>query len=352
MRVAIEEDATRPGEGCARIVLPGLSGRAMPNAVTFTREGFGADSLGPDGWQVAAGKIEPIEVTGEGDALVVVLGPEAAEHLQPGPVRLGIPAIGLDQIVVWPDIAPAVAGRRGGFGAQRRGEAAPRRVPPKATPRATAEEDATITVRPPPAPQPEPPVAPLPQTERILPPEVPSRTASRLPLMLLAVVLLAAGGAGGWYFWPQISALLNPDTPQVAQPAPQPSQAATDPTENASPAEIAAMGLPPTRVMEIAERRSARGRHGDALLLLELAAASQHSPALTALARLYDPATFAAGGALSAPNGVKAAELFRAAERAGDASVAAPRAALRQRLETAARDGDAMAALALRDFWP
>jgi hypothetical protein len=351
MRILIEEDASRPGEGCARLVLPGLAGRGTPNAVTFTREGFGADSLGPDGWQVAAGRIEPIEVTDEGGSLVVVLGPEAAEHLQTGPVRLGIPSLGVDQIVVWPDIAPAVAGRRDGFGAQRRGEEVQRRIPPKAAPAAPAD-DATITLR-----QAPPPVAPLPQAERILPPEVPSSSASRLPLILLAALLLVGAGAGGWWFWPQLNAWLNPAQPQVAQPA-QPTQPAqppadpADPTENATPAEIAAMRLPPERILEIAQRRGARGRHGDALLLLELAADTQHGPALAALARLYDPATFAAGGALSAPNAVKAAELFRAAERAGDASAAPPRAALRQRLEASARNGDAIAALALRDFWP
>ncbi|MGG5818611.1 hypothetical protein [Falsiroseomonas sp. HW251] len=347
MRVIIEEDASRPGEGCARILLPGLGGRAMPNAVTFTREGFGADSLGPDGWQVAAGRIEPIEVTNEGDALVLVLGPEAAEHLETGPVRMGIPALGLDQIVIWPDIAPAVAGRRGGFGAQRRGEAQQRRVPPKAT-AAPPADDATVIVKP------TPPVAPPPpQQERILPPEAPRPNASRLPVALLAVlVLLAGAGAGGWWFWPQIQAMVNPPAPQVAQPQPQPPAQPGDPTENATPAEIAAMRLPPERILAIAQRRGAQGRHGDALLLMELAADQQYGPALAALARLYDPATFAAGGALSAPNAVKAAELYRGAQRAGDASVAAPRDALRQRLEAASRNGDAIAALALRDFWP
>jgi hypothetical protein len=347
MRILIEEDGSRPGEGCARLVLPGLGGRAQPNAVTFTREGFGADSLGPDGWQVAAARLAPIEVATEGDALVVVLGPEAAEHLQPGPVRLGIPAAGVDQIVVWPDIPPAVAGRRTGFGAQRSAETPARRVPQKTAPTPVAQDDATVTIRP---ADPPPVAGPLPQAERILPPEAPSPNASRLPLILLAAMLLLVAVVGGWWFWPQIASPVNPPAPQIAQPS-QPTQP-DDPTENATPAEIAAMRLPPERLLEIAQRRGARGRHGDALLLLELAADTQHAPALAALARLYDPASFAAGGALSAPNAVKAAELWRAAERAGDGSAAAPRAALRQRLEAAARNGDAIAALALRDFWP
>lgn len=112
------------------------------------------------------------------------------------------------------------------------------------------------------------------------------------------------------------------------------------------------MNLPPVRVMEIAQRRQATGRHDDALLLFELASDRGHAPALGALARLYDPATFTPGGALSAPNALKAAEYWKRAERGGDPGAAASRAALRQRLEAAARNGDALAAIALKDHWP
>lgn len=325
MRIRIEEDPHRPGEGCARLVLPGFGGRAAP-AVTFKREGFGTDSLGPDGWQVASGALEPIEAVTEGDALVLVLGPEAAEHLPPGPVRLGIPALGIDQVVAWPDIPPALAERRGGFDA-RRGTAAPRRAPP----RKVVEPDTTVVI-PPPAP---PAPIPAPSAPPIRAPETPAPAPRRAPILALAaLLLLAGGGAAAWWFWP---------------PA---AQIATDPTEPATPAEIAAMGLPPERILAIAQRRQATNRHGDALLLLELAGEARHGPALVALARLYDPASFAPGGALSAPNPVKAAELWRAAERAGEPVAAAARAALRTRLENAARGGDTQADLALRDFWP
>jgi hypothetical protein len=350
MRIRIEEDPYRPGEGCARLVLPGMAGRDA-KAVTFTREGFGADSLGPDGWQVAAGSLAPIESVAEGDDLVLVLGPEAAEHLMPGPVRLGIPALGIDQVVVWPDIPPALSGRRDGFGAQRSAMAAPRRAPPRVEPKKTAEEDATVVMRPvapkPPEP-PQPTPAPPPITPPVRPPEAPVPQRSAVPiLVLLLLLLLAAGAAAAWWFWPK-----EAGTPAAPAPVPPPVAQPADPTETATPAEIAAMRLPPERVMQIAQRRAATRRHGDALLLLELAAEAQHGPALSALARLYDPATFAPGGALSAPNAVKAAEYWRAAERAGDATAAEPRAALRQRLQDAARNGDPLADLALRDYWP
>jgi hypothetical protein len=363
MRIRIEEDPLRPGEGCARLLLPGMAGRSAP-AVTFTREGFGADSLGPDGWQVAAGRLEPIEAMAAGGDLVLVLGPEAAEHLEQGPVRLGIPALGIDQVVIWPDIPPAPGNRRGGFAGQKPGAAAPRRAPPRAAPAGPAE-DATVVMRttaraappppspPAPPPAPAPPVAALPPSPPIRPPEAPASRGSRLPLILLLLLLLAGGGGVAWWFWPEEGA-----APPITLPAPLPSPPApvatapADPTETATPAEIAAMNLPPGRVLEIAQRRQAAGRYQDALLLLELAAEAQHGPALGALARLYDPQSFAPGGALSAPNPRKAAEFWRAAERAGDATAAAPRAALRERLEAAARSGDILADLALRDFWP
>jgi hypothetical protein len=199
----------------------------------------------------------------------------------------------------------------------------------------------------PPTPPSQPP--PLPVTPPIRPPEAPAANASRLPLILLLLVLLAGAGATAWWFWPSEAPVVAEERPPTA---PTPPPAPADPTETATPAEIAAMNLPPARVLEIAQRRQATSRHQDALLLLEVAAASRHAPAISALARLYDPETFAPGGALSAHNAIKAAELWRDAERAGDAAAAAPRAALRQRLEAVARDGDSMAALALRDFWP
>ncbi|SFK64265.1 SEL1-like repeat protein [Falsiroseomonas stagni] len=347
MRPRIEEDPHRPGEGCARLVLPGMAGREAP-FVTFTREGFGADSLGPDGWQVAAGRLPPLESGAEGDDLVLVLGPEAAEHLEPGPVRLGIPALGIDQVVVWPEIAPAQSGKRGGFGANRPGQAQPRRMPGRAAaaPPKPVESDATVVLRAAPRVEPPPPPRPL-DPPPIRPPEAPAQP-SRLPLILLALILLAGGGAAAWWFWPA------PDAPVVAAAPPTPAPPAAppaDPTANATPAEIAAMNLPPARVLEIGRARQAN-RPQDALLLIELAAEAGHAPALSALARLYDPATFTPGGALSAANPTKAAELWRRAEQAGDAGAAAPRAVLRQRLEAAARNGDTLAQLALRDFWP
>lgn len=350
MRLRIEEDPYRPGEGCARIILPGMAGREA-NAVTFTREGFGADSLGPDGWQVAAGRLIPIETGREGDDLVLVLGPEAAEHLEPGPVRLGIPGLGIDQVVIWPEIAPAQAGKRGGFGANRPGQAQPRRVPgrveaPPPPPKPPASDE-TVVLRPAPRAEPLPPPRPV-DPPPIRPPEAPAQP-SRLPLILLALLLLAGGGGAAWWFWPaardrQVALPATPASPATpATPA--------DPTANATPAEIAAMNLPPARVLEIGQARQAT-RPQDALLLIELAADAGHAPAISALARLYDPATFTPGGALSMPNPSKAAELWRNAERAGDTAAAAPRAILRDRLETAAQGGDTVAQRALRDFWP
>jgi hypothetical protein len=219
-------------------------------------------------------------------------------------------------------------------------------VAPKPAP--AAGEDATINIRAPApqaAPQPVPPaVTPLPPSPPIRPPEAPAPRGSRLPLLLGLLVLLLGAGAAGWW--------IISEQPAMPAPLATPATPAVDPTEAASPAEIAAMRLPPARVLEIAQRRQATARPQDALLLFELAAEQNFAPALSALARLYDPASFAPGGALSAANPVKAAELWRAAERAGDASAAAPRAALRQRLEAAARSGDSLADLALRDFWP
>jgi TPR repeat protein len=105
-------------------------------------------------------------------------------------------------------------------------------------------------------------------------------------------------------------------------------------------------------VTEIALRRQARGQHDDALLLLEVAAGQNHGPALTALARLYDPNGFRPGRPFGNPDPRQAARLYRDAARAGDAAAEAPRAALRAWLEAEAARGNPTAPLALREFWP
>ncbi len=345
-RIIIQEDPDHPDGGFARVLVEGMAGHAI-SAVTIGREGFGADSLGPRGWQVAAARIAPVAVTGSGANLAIILGPDVVEHLEAGPLRLGLPEIGLSQVVMWPDIAPLPAATRAGFATAQRAARVAAAAPPLRgpDPLPAPASDATVVVRP-------PPVAPLPPTRAPMGAPDPTAPASarqqRAPLYALILMLVAALGLGGWIYQDEMLALVaEPPAAPVVAAAP-----AADALETATPAAIAAMNLPPAQILAIAQRRQARGAHQDALLLLELAAAQNHPAAISALARLYDPATFTPGGALSVPNPGKAAQYWRAAEQAGDPAAAAARLALRERLQAAAQAGDAVAALALQDNWP
>jgi len=380
--IRIEEDPAHPEGGFARITVPGMAGREV-SAVAIGREGYGADSLGPEGWQVASARLVPDAVSASGEDLVLVLGPSVVEHLEAGPIRLALPEVGLAEVVMWPEIAPLPAAARGGFAGVR--PVAPPKVQPAppqdrtpqplSGPPSGPDPDSTVVTRAspdqtgPPAGTPAGP-SPGPTTRPLLDPTAPASAARRRAplLLLLLLILLAAAAAAGWWFREPLLAMLDrppapppsieiatpePGPPPQSAPAPEPAPAlAGDPTDSMTPAEIAALNLPPDRVFAIAEARQAQGRHQDALLLLEVAANAPYGPAMSALARLYDPASFIPGGALSVPNPAKAAQYWRAAEQAGDPAAAPARAALRTRLEAAAAAGDAVAAIALQDNWP
>jgi TPR repeat protein len=99
-------------------------------------------------------------------------------------------------------------------------------------------------------------------------------------------------------------------------------------------------------------RRQAAGRHDDALVLFEEAGERGHAPALTAVARLYDPIGFVAGRPFRAPDPRAAARYYRDAVQKGDVAAEAPRAALKAWLEEQARAGNGTAETALKEFWP
>ena len=101
----------------------------------------------------------------------------------------------------------------------------------------------------------------------------------------------------------------------------------------------------------VALRRQQAGRHDDSLVLFEEAAEKGHAPAMTALARLYDPNGFRPGQPFRSPDPRAAARYYRDAAQRGDAAADAPRAALKAWLEEQAPRNQS-AADALKEFWP
>ena len=359
--VRVENAPERPGH--ARIIVRGVAAPATPPAFLIRREGYQEPNLGPRGWQVREEELQPVEMGGGGDSMALLVGPHTTRHLEPMPYVFEIPSMAISTAIFWPDgidyydgILPP--------------------DPPKPGPGQTpANRNETVVVTRPggtrtsgtqtgdggsgggkPAPPPPPP-----------PPPPPVKPHRRWPYVVAALLLLLVGaGAGAWYAFPEY----RPGSVQAAEapppPPPVPAPAATDPTPAPPPAPPgwpdAADGLSPVEVVQrapndgailaVARQRLQAGRYEDALQLFEELAERGDGPAATALARMYDPNGFEPGKPFRNPDGRTAARYYKDAVARGDSSAAAPREALRQRLEKEAGEGNGSAATALKDFWP
>lgn len=327
-----EPDRNRP-LGHARILVSGLPAGAGIESFRLRREGYAANDLGPQGWQVGEAALRPAAVETEAGALVLVVGPALTRHVEPGPLYLVLPGLG-EVPLFWPDDIEIFDGTI--HGAPPPGPAEP---PP---PRTAPPEEATVMLRPPP-PRGDPPPAPEPGRRR------------RLPIGLALLALLLAAGLG-WQFREPLGLALGlaeagRSAPRPAPPRPPPALPWPERADTLTPREIVAQAPDAAGIRAAALRRQAQQRHDDALLLFEEAAERRDAPAMTALGRMYDPQGFVPGRPFRNPDPRAAARYYRDAERAGDAAAVPLREALRRWLEAEARAGSAAAASTLREFW-
>jgi hypothetical protein len=318
-------DSARPF-GHARIVLAGLAQHPADARFGLMREGYAAAHLGPAGWQMGEVLLNPLAVEPEGSGIALVVGPAVCRHLEPGPVTLRLPGAGVETTLFWP-ASVAV------FDEGSATIAIGLRRPPVEPPRRTEGEGPNAAPPPPPPPAPPPPSPPT--TDR----------RSLAAWLVVAVLILAAGAAGAWWY-------LHRPAPPPPAPAPAAAAAWPEGTDHLTPAEVVLRAPDAAGILAVALRRQQRGRHDDALVLFEEAADRGVAPALTALARLYDPVGFQPGRPFSSPDPRLAALYYRRAEQAGDTQASAPRAALRDYLQREADAGNATARDALREFWP
>ncbi|WPB85409.1 SEL1-like repeat protein [Sediminicoccus rosea] len=315
---------------------------AAKSGYRIHREGYQSSNLGQRGWQVSEEVLHPIAVEPEGEEIVFILGPRITRHMEPGPVHLVLPGLG-ETGLFWPETIEVFDGE----------------LPPD--PVIPAERPV-----PPPAPTPDaPPVprpVPPPAASSPPPPAAPPAPARGAPVALwggLGLLLLLAAGGGAWWLWgrdaPPAAPLAPPQAaPTVPPPArPAQPQAAVwpDGTDDLALRDVVGRAADAAAIFAVALRRQAAGRHDDALVLLEEAAARGHAPAMTALGRLYDPIGFQPGRPFRTPDPRAAARQYAEAERAGDPAALPLRAALRAWLQQQADAGQASAATTLREFW-
>jgi hypothetical protein len=339
MMLRVENDP-RFSLGHARITLAGVQGPG-DGGFRIVREGYAAANLGRRGWQVQEEKLSPVEILQEGADTVLVIGPRLTRHLEPGPLVFMLPATGLEASLFWPDDIDVFDG-----------DLPPETVMPREP--ETAPKPPPVTAAP--APQaPTPPPAEAPRQ-----PMQAERT-SRTPLLAgIGLLLLVAVGGAAWWFTAAPPPAQPSTPPPVATPTPPPTPPAPavaerpwlERSDGMNLRELVQSASDAAAIHAAALRRQAAGRHDDALVLFEEAGERGHAPALTAVARLYDPIGFVAGRPFRAPDPRAAARYYRDAVQKGDAAAQAPRAALKTWLEEQARAGNGTAETALKEFWP
>ena len=325
--------------GHARITLAGVQAPS-DGGFRIVREGYAAANLGRRGWQVQEEKLSPVEIRQEGRDTVLVIGPRLTRHLEPGPLVFMLPVTGLEASLFWPDDIDVFDG-----------DLPPETVMPREA--ETAPKPPPLAAAPPaPAASPAPP----PRADIVMPAR--QESTPRTPLFAgLGLLLLVAIGGAAWWFTAAAPAP-SPAPAPIATPTPPPSPPATaerpwlERSDGMNLRDLVQSAPVPAAIHAAALRRQAAGRHDDALVLFEEAGERGHAPALTEVARLYDPIGFVAGRPFSAPDPRAAARYYRDAVQKGDAAAQAPRAALKTWLEEQARAGNGTAETALKEFWP
>ena len=336
MMLRVENDR-RFSLGHARITLAGVQAPS-DGGFRIVREGYAAANLGRRGWQVQEEKLSPVEIRQEGPDTVLVIGPRLTRHLEPGPLVFLLPATGLEASLFWPDDIDVFDG-----------DLPPETVMPREP--ETAPKPPPVAAAPPtPAPSSAPSLR-----EDIVVPERQEGT-SRMPLFAgIGLLLLVALGAAAWWFSASVpSPAPTPIATPTPPPTPPPATAERpwlERSDGMNLRDLVQSASDAAAIHAAALRRQAAGRHDDALVLFEEAGERGHAPALTAVARLYDPIGFVAGRPFRAPDPRAAARYYRDAVQKGDAAAQAPRAALKTWLEEQARAGNGTAETALKEFW-
>jgi hypothetical protein len=352
--VRAESDPDRP-LGHARIIVGGLPSMPAETGFVIRREGYERGNLGPRGWQVSEAKLKPLAARQSGDSVVLSIGPDIVRHMEAGPAIFAWPAAHIETALFWPDDIDVFDGELP--------RDAPEPPPPPPPAVATSlPEPAVITPAPAAILETAPSSQPARSDAAAAARDTRTDTAggSKAMLALLALLAIGAAAAACWYFLYGPGAAQQ-QTAQAPAPAPAPAPATPRPappaptwpegTDSLSLQELVAKAPSVLGIHAAALRRQAAGRHDDALVLFEEAAEKGHAPALTALARLYDPVGFEPGKPFRSPDPRAAARYYRDAVQKGDAAATEHRAALKTFLEGQAA-ANPSAADALKEFWP
>jgi len=343
-RVTVEEDRSGP-PGCALIRVRGAGPAQSTPRFQLRRPGWPEPMLGTAGWQVAEALLNPASAIADGEDLVLSVGPEVCSHVDGGVYEIAMPAVGVDEIVSWPEIAAPHAGRAGIFAdpKERTSKAGTASKPATGDPLEVSrgsgtgqlgKDDRSKTDN---KPGKEGPEDGKPEADGL-----PKRRTLVWVLVALGLLVVIGSAAMALHLFRR-----PPEQAEAAPPATRPAGELS--LDDMSVRDVIARGNPDEMFAQ-AQRRMA-SRPGDALLLLEVAGDDRHhGPALAMLARLYDPNKSRQGGI--GADARQAARYYREAIQAGQSSVAEAREALQAILIRSKDAHDLAATLILQDFWP
>ncbi|MDI2090188.1 SEL1-like repeat protein [Commensalibacter oyaizuii] len=350
MNAKLKINAASPGEAIVTVI--GQAGQLDTN-LTIAFPQFPA---------IISQPIIHQEVRGD-DLLLTLDADSLADILEPGsPCQLKIPELNIIETIIWPEIVGKRSGQKGVVATAPKST-----IPPKEEKSSELEMDEV----------PEPSVEENSIPERMAPihieEEAPlvdeiKQKRSALPMILSAIfgICILGACAGIWYGYyqkpsPQKAQAIKKENKdkEVAKKSPPPPPAPSQPppqfTENLEKMTVTDVinKAPNTAlIVKEADRRLANKQADDGVLLLENAASKGDKTAMLKLGQLYSPVDFKVGGAIPSPDMREAARYFQKAVQNGSKEAELPRAALKEWLTKKANDGDTMAQLTLKDFWP
>lgn len=318
MSISVKPDPDHPLGGHALLV---VSARVPQGPVSVSVTDLFEDRhLGPKGWQQAPVALGPYAAQDEGGALVVPVGPEIVDQI-PEFAALRITVAGVSTELSWPDTVRMSPSQMAGGGiddlARKQAE-----KPRAETPKVETSKAETVV-------EPQKPVQPpiIDGEEKVDPDKPPNR----LPMILAALLLLAALAAGAWWYLGREPAATPEPVPVPAPtpPDPPPAVISPAPTPPVAAAGCDAAGLAAAAAKPAPEAFAAVaacGADGDAearFRIIERAADAGVAEAIAMIGRWYDPAEAAAvGSSFTRRDPAQAARYYKDAADRGHAPAA------------------------------
>lgn len=329
MKAIYSNDAGK-GPGYGFLQISDSADRASLEGVTFSlKRASDRKNLGNSGWQAAESPLAPLGLSLTDNGFALAVGPEVVDRLDTQETyRLqlifsdGATESGIMEV---PEVAYSPLA-----GGQGVAAAAPAPAPqPEPAPEPEPEPTPEPTPEPEPAPAPEPAKEPnLP----LAPPEV--KKSSPLPILLLALLLVAGGGFAAWKFLGEKG---EDEVPEAKNPLSQARELLT----NDAPAEEA---------LALAKSLREQENGADAAFLLaEDAAQKGHAEAMLLTAEFYDPAHTGPAGSI-VKDAAEALNWYKQAQAKGQAEAAERLTALKAWAEAEAAKGNAEAKALLSKF--